>query len=108
MSRAGTGINIGSYNIAGAWEQDTKGVLLPVAIQPTNIHPRMSVQRSCFTMHGKCKDSVFDQVPDLLRRYDIEPDDCAAMRAELRALGINHASVFPDLDHLAQELRERF
>lgn len=101
-------VNIGSYNIAGAWEKDTKGVSRPVAIQPTNIHPRMSVQRSCFTVHGKCQDSVFDQVPELLRRYDIEPGDCAAMRTELRALGINHASVFPDLDHLAQELRERF
>lgn len=101
-------INIGSYNIAGAWEKDTKGVSLPVAIQPTNIHPRMTVQRSCFTVHGKDKRSALEQVPELLRRYDIEPRDCAGMRTELRALGISHASVFPDLDHLAQELRERF
>ena len=39
-------------NIRAAWQydrHDPPGVTLPVAIHPTNIHPRMSVQRSCFT-----------------------------------------------------------
>src|SRR3989344_9062275 len=52
------GINIGSENFRGAWELDSRGVELPVAIHPTNIHPRMSAQRSCFTIHGKNKSSI--------------------------------------------------
>ena len=51
-------INVGSVNIHAAWRNDTIGTDLPVAIRPTNIHPRMSVQRSCFTVHGRNKSSL--------------------------------------------------
>ena len=43
--------NIGFENIAGAWEGDRRGTKIPVAIPAgAYIHPRMSVQRSCFTI----------------------------------------------------------
>src|SRR5262249_3788719 len=39
--------NLGSLNINAAWTLDASGsTKFPVAIRPTNIHPRMSVQRS--------------------------------------------------------------
>jgi hypothetical protein len=101
-------INIGSFNIRGAWENDRLGVSLPVAIQPTNIHPRMSVQRSCFTIQGKDKSSLADRVPQHLSRYEIDPPDRQQMRNDLRILGISHSTVFPDLDGLARELAELF
>jgi hypothetical protein len=100
--------NIGFENIAGAWEGDTRGTKLPVAVQPTNIHPRMSVQRSCFTVHGIDKASLADQVPQLLRRYDIEPKHREAIQADLRLLGISHLTLWPELDGLARELRELY
>ena len=103
---AGQPRNIGSENIAGAWLNDTRGVRLPVAVLPTNIHPRMSVQRSCFTVQGSDKRSLAILTPDLLRRYDIEPAKGAAMKGELRRLGISHSTLFPDLDGLAKELGE--
>jgi hypothetical protein len=99
-------INIGSVNIKGAWENDGPRVSLPVAIQPTNIHPRMSVQRSCFTVQGKDKSSLFDLIPALLRQYEVAADARANMRDDLRLLGISHSTVFPDLDGLAKELAE--
>lgn len=102
------GINIGSINIRGAWERDEPGVSLPVAIQPTNIHPRMSVQRSCFTVQGKDKSSLSNRVPQLLRRYEIEPAVRPAMQNDLRMLGISHSTVFPDLDGLARELADLY
>jgi hypothetical protein len=102
------GINIGSTNIGGAWTKDRDGVPLPVAVQPTNIHPRMSVQRSCFTVHGKDKGSVVNQVPTLLKRYDIEPSNRNAMWKDIRLLGISHSTVWPDLDGLARELRKLY
>ncbi len=96
-------VNIGAFNIQGAWELDGPGVSLPVAVQPTNIHPRMSVQRSCFTVHGKCKASFVHQVPQLLKRYDFASDDRRQLLSDLRLLGVSHSTVFPDLDGLARE-----
>lgn len=101
-------INIGSINIRGAWESDGPGVSLPVAIQPTNIHPRMSVQRSCFTVQGKDKGSLAARVPELLSRYAIAPDCRERLRRDLGLLGISHSTVFPDLDGLARELGESY
>jgi hypothetical protein len=102
------GINIGSENIDGAWEGDRRGVELPVAVQPTNIHPRMSVQRSCFTVHGKDKRSLVHQVPQLLTRYEINPTERDSMRKVLHLLGISHSTVWPDLEGLARELGELY
>ena len=102
-------INIGSINIRGAWELDVPGIERPVAIQPTNIHPRMSVQRSCFTIHGRNKSSLEQIVPEMiLKRYVIGEEAKVPMQRDLRLLGIDHSTVFPDLDGLARELRGRF
>jgi hypothetical protein len=54
--------NIGSMNIRGAWEKDAIGTP-PVAVLPTNTHPRMSAQRSCFTIHA----TVFPDLDGLAR-----------------------------------------
>ena len=101
-----TRINLGSVNIHAAWTHDAVGSELPVAIQPTNIHSRISVQRSGFTVHGKNKSSLLDQVPQLLTRYDIKPKDRVPMQQHLYLLGISHSTVWPDLDGLTKELAD--
>lgn len=101
-------INIGSINIRGAWENDQVGVNLPVAVLPTHIHPRLSVQRSCFTVQGKDKSSLAHRVPQHLRRYEIDPMHRQQMQNDLLLLGISHSTVFPDFDGLARELGELY
>jgi hypothetical protein len=102
-------INIGSENIHGAWELDARGVNLPVAVHPTNIHPRMSAQRSCFTVYGKEKQNMTELVsPNILKKYEIEPSFKQSMLVELRMLGVSHSTLFPDLDGLAKDLAQRF
>ena len=103
--------NIGNKNMRGAWGNDHPGVDLPVAIPPTYVHPRMSAQRSCFTVHGKNKDSMWVQVPPekkILKRYFINPEKKESLLNDLRLLGIERATLFPDLDGLAEEICERF
>ncbi len=100
--------NIGSINIRGAWERDDQGVSLPVAIQPTSVHPRMSVQRSCFTVQGTDKTSLAIRAPELVTRLEIDPKARETIRKDLRWLGIDHSTVFPDLDGLAKELTELY
>lgn len=97
--------NIGNINVRGAWETNRVGTQLPVAIHPTNIHPRMSTQRSCFTIWGLRRDNLTGMVGSrILKRYVIAQGAIESMRDHLRILGITHASLFPDLDGLAHDL----
>jgi len=98
-------INIGHENIRGAWEKDFKGLELPVAVHPTYLHPRMSAQRSVFTVHGTKKLSLDQLVPnDILIKFQIQPDARRFIIRDLAILGVQEATVFPDLDGLAKEL----
>lgn len=96
-------------NLRGAWEEDQFGVDLPVAVYPTYVHARLRAQQSCFTIHGRRKESLHSLVPDkMLKRYEVDPTCCASMRYDLRLLGIVDSVTFPDLDGLARELRAQF
>jgi hypothetical protein len=96
-------------NLRGAWEKDSVGVELPVAIYPTYVHPRLRGQRSCFTIHGKRKVGLNTLVPGtILKRYVLAPASRQSMLDELALLGITETVLFPDLDGLAEELKRRF
>ena len=100
-------VNIGNINIRGAWERDKAGVTLPVAFVPALIHPRMAAQRSRFTVHGLQKQSLQELVPEtILQQFALDPSMRTSFQHDLRLLGVQEASVFPDLDGLARELTE--
>jgi hypothetical protein len=102
--------NIAFENMAGAWEEDTRGVDLPVAIYPTYVHPRLRGQQACFTVHGKRKDGLDVMVTrkKVLQRFKVDPAHRHKMLRELALLGITDAVLFPDLDGLARALKQRF
>lgn len=107
QSRSPSVVNIGNINIRGAWENDGVGVPLPVAFVPTHVHPRMAAQRSRFTVWGQDKRSLQDLITDaILKRIPLDPVQKTQFQRDLRILGIQEASVFPDLDGLARELLE--
>lgn len=98
-------INIGHENIRGAWERNEKGIELPVAVQPTYLHPRMSAQRSVFTVHGTKKFPIDELIdPQLLAKFEIRPGARQSISRDLAMLGIQEATAFPDLDGLTKEL----
>lgn len=102
-------VNLYFLNIAGAWELDQVGTEYPIAIYPTNIHPRMSAQHSCFTIHGKDKRALSKMVgTDCLHRYDVEAMDRAKALLQLRRLGIAEAGLYPEAEGLARELEMFF
>ena len=103
--------NIGHENIKLAWAngKDSVGLELPVAVHPSYIHPRMSAQRSVFTIHGTKKDSLKDLVTsDILEKIEIDSSKREYLRIELKLLGVEASTAFPDLDGLAKELSERY
>jgi hypothetical protein len=98
-------INIGHENIRGAWERDAQGLDLPIAVHPTYLHPRMSAQRSVFTVHGRIKEPLDVLIPSsIILKIEISPRAHRVLLNDLVMLGIQESSVFPDLDGLAKEL----
>jgi hypothetical protein len=102
-------INIGSENILGAWEKNTRGLDLPVAVHPTYIHPRMSAQRSVFTVHGFSQKPIDALIPSsMIVKFEILPRIRDDLLHNLVLLGIQQSTVFPDLDGLAKELSTNY
>lgn len=101
--------NFYAQNIRGAWELDKVGVSLPTAIHPSNIHPRLSAQHSCFTVHGQRKEGLADMVgEETLVRYSVKVPDQREALLQLRRLGISDSTLFPDPSGLARELEFLF
>jgi hypothetical protein len=102
-------INLGNINIKAAWENDPKiAVDFPVAVYPPNIHPRLFVQKSCFTIHGTRPDSIAELFPSLLVEININQGSKPSMLKELRMLGISNSTLFPDLDGLCKDLENYY
>ncbi len=109
-------------NIALAWElrgepggnQDTLGTELPVAIPATYQDSRMIGQRSCFTVHGRRLEPIrellekkVDDLDKCLVEYKIHGAACGKITSELLLLGVSAATVFPDLEHLAKDIKKQ-
>jgi len=71
----------------------------------------MIAQRSCFTIHGKTLDPMKDilvsnqALGDYLLEYQINIDERNRLLKDLSILGVSAATIFPDLDHLAMDLK---
>lgn len=107
------GSNIGNINIRLAWEGgETRtpiGTSRPVAIHPTSIHPRITAQKSCFTIHGRDHRSLAEQLGSrVLKKYVLSKRAFPAISQQLRLLGVTYSTVFPDLDGLARDLEGAF
>lgn len=90
-------------------------VKLPIAVHSNYLDMRILAQRSCFTIHGteeKDFESLFEGTSlasnNFLLKFVIPGNNCDSLLKELNSLGINKSSVFPDLEHLAKEMKNRF
>jgi hypothetical protein len=98
--------NIGFKNVQAAWRLGDGATELPVAIEPTNIHPRMNAQHSYFTVHGQSREALCDLVDGgCLRRYLVNLQDRDQAMRDLRRLGIAQSTIMPDAEALSAELR---
>ena len=101
--------NIGASNIRRAWGDPDAGTALPVAVHATSIHPRITAQKGCFTIHGIVEQRLSNLVgPRILRQYRIRAGSLDQIRSDLRMAGITYSTMFPDLDGLAVDLRSWF
>ncbi|MCB2220603.1 MAG: FRG domain-containing protein [Bacteroidetes bacterium] len=83
----------------------------PMAFLPPLLHPRISVQQSCFTIHPNPQKgySITEIITDskFLMRYIIPKELKKTFRRNLNNLGITYRTLFPDLDGLAKSLKDK-
>jgi hypothetical protein len=101
---------LGNRNIRAAWENDSSiATELPVAVKPTAIHPRITVQRAAFTIWGSKPSPLHTLVGSrILRKFVIEDGAIESVKFQLQLLGVSWSTLFPDLDHLARDLELRY
>ena len=79
------------------------GLIVP--LRPDLWSAHMLQQGACFTLHMPgCL--AINENPTNSKRFRIPSSSKRVLLEELRAVGVNWATLFPDLDHLAQEIRE--
>lgn len=104
----------GYSNIALAWEERNpkRGFDLPMAVPAVYQDTRMISQRSCFTVHGRRLEPLKTllqksqaRVEDYLLEYEIDASACREMVKDLGLLGVTQASLIPDIENLAKDIR---
>ncbi|HAV1401786.1 TPA: FRG domain-containing protein [Vibrio parahaemolyticus] len=77
----------------------------PYAIRPPHGNSRISAQRGFFTVHTNSPEPIEKLCPEAVRRIDINPDDIARFKRQLKYLSIDEFAMFPDRDGLAAYLK---
>lgn len=87
----------------------------PLAIMPRKSDARMVAQQAYFTVHGRSKkaleDFIFERVPTPKRaiaRIDLNVTSRDQWLDDLGLLGTRRHTIYPDLDHYVQYLREYY
>ena len=76
----------------------------PIAVVAMDDFPRIGAQNGCFTV---CSDRNYrydDPSSELIAEYVIPHDKKEGILEELEFVGVNVASTYPDLDHLAEKI----
>jgi hypothetical protein len=77
-----------------------------VGIVPTEVDLRLQVQLSTFTVHGSgISLDELEETDAYLYKLVIPAMAKASLEEELKFMGIRESNLFPDLDHLAGELK---
>jgi hypothetical protein len=77
---------------------------LIVPLHPDLQAGRMLQQGASFTLHMPGSSEINENAGNV-RRFTIDRKKKPALLDELRAIGVNWATLFPDLDHLTREIR---
>lgn len=90
---------------AQVYDARSSPVQKTLAVMPEQADTRMMVQRSRFTIHG-CEAPIesIDGIGPYLIRLVVPPEGKRRIKVELQSLDIRSSVLFPDLEHLAEDL----
>jgi hypothetical protein len=79
-----------------------------VPVRPHHFDRRIALQRGCFTFHPPGRGTLTKHENGSLKVYSISPDAKKRLGRELPLLGVDHFTVYGDLDHLAEYLKSSY
>ena len=79
----------------------------PIAVVAMDDFPRIGAQNGCFTVCSNHDYNYDDPEQEIIRQFIIPEGKKLDILSELDFLGVNAASTYPDLDHLAQQVAKR-
>jgi hypothetical protein len=77
----------------------------PMFFQPAHVSPRLHAQMGVFSIHP---DLVVPYDSPFLQKLVLAADERFNFQVQLDTLGFNRATMFPDIDGLAQQLGWRY
>jgi hypothetical protein len=77
-----------------------------MAVRPDYFDRRINLQRSCFTFHVPNRHALETADNPTLVSIKVQSDKKSSILRELSLLGVDHFSVYGDLENLAQHLTE--
>ena len=92
--------------INSTFKDDQENVEKIIAIRPAEVDLRLLTQLSVFTLHGHNK--LLEELPnsqEFIIKIKIPKNAKKELRKELKRLGVRESNIFPELDHLAQEIK---
>jgi len=96
-----------SVKIISAWVGDAKtftGHIVPV--RPDHFDSRIIRQLGYFTFHVPKRSALSAAENKTLKRYKVPAAAKSKLKSQLAVLGVNHFTVYGDLDHLAEWLKD--
>jgi hypothetical protein len=92
--------------IESIFKDNQENVQSIIAIRPAEVDIRLLTQLSAFTLHGHNKSlEELSNSQEYIIKIKIPQNSKKGLREELKHLGIRESNIFPDLWHLAQEIK---
>jgi hypothetical protein len=91
-------------------EENDKDCYYPLAINPTFLDERMTSQKTCFTIFGNQLNGLklIENKKEILDSIIINKTKKKRILKELKILGIDHESIYPDLDGIGRSIQKDF
>ena len=97
-----------AIHVIASWGKGGKDPGLIIPVRPDYFDRRVSLQRSCFTFHGPAHRELTSRENKTLMPVHIQGSKKPEILRQLAMLGIDHFSIYGDLESLAKRLIEAY
>lgn len=90
------------------WNNSDKVFIKPKALYPIKSNDRIKAQKGVFTVHGKDEKCFTKICKGVVKKFTIPQKAILPAKEFLKDAGINHFSMFPDLEGLSRQMKSEY